>query len=91
MRTLRTSRQSAGRPTRRPRIPKGFVLVNLKGWEQAELRDLAKQCGVDLRTVFAWALTRTRESLVECAEIKRKTGIAPGAQFRFLAHNGGMN
>ena len=57
-----------------PKIPKGFVLVNLSTWEQEELRSLARECGIKLSDAFRWALFSTRQQLKEDAEIKRKTG-----------------
>jgi hypothetical protein len=64
-------------PGNAPKIPKGFVLVNLSTREQKELRDLARECRFDLRGALRNALFWLREDLKERAKFIRTTGEHP--------------
>ena len=62
-------------PGNAPKIPKGFVLVNLSTWEQKELRGLARECGIELRCALKYALFQMSQDLKEQVRIKRLTGL----------------
>jgi len=69
---------------RAPKIPRGYVLVNLSSWEQKDMRNLARECGYDLRSVLRWALNDIRSLLKAKVDIKQKTGMDYCAQARFF-------
>jgi hypothetical protein len=58
-----------------PKIPKGFVLVNLSENEQEEMRRLARECGAELRGVLRCALINVRFQLKQMVEQKKKAGL----------------
>ena len=58
-----------------PKIPKGFVMINLDAHSQQELRNLAKECGYELRNVLRWALFDIRQRLEEELKLRRRTGM----------------
>jgi|HubBroStandDraft_3_1064219.scaffolds.fasta_scaffold246221_2 hypothetical protein len=60
-----------------PKIPRGFVLINLSEWEKKELRDLARESGMELRTALKHALIDVRVELKDWARVKRLTGLKP--------------
>jgi hypothetical protein len=59
-----------------PKVPKAFFLVNLPQWEKDEMRRMARECGVQLRSVFRWAVSDVREHLKEMHRITKLTGLS---------------
>ena len=64
------------RPTQQPtqKIHKNFVMINLPADEQKVLREMARETGVDLKTVLREALLKLKADLHERARLKRLTG-----------------
>ena len=59
-----------------PKVPRGFILINLSGWDQDKLRSLAQENGVELRSVLRWAITQTRTLLDEKIQVAKLAGIS---------------
>ena len=74
-------------PKPAPKIPPGFFLLNLSKWQQDELRELAKECGVNLRTAINMGVISTQVKLRKEVEIARKMGIKPSECWRYLVSN----
>lgn len=70
-----------------PKVPRGFILVNLAKWREEKIRALAKEFGCDLRSVLGWAITTTWMDLEEKLKIARMVGISPRACWRFVEGN----
>ena len=53
-----------------PKIPRGFIMVNLSAREQKELRSLARQNGMDLRGLIRYAIgSQVRHELETAARV----------------------
>jgi hypothetical protein len=64
-------------PLREPPVVKrGFFLVNIAEYRQRELRSLARECGVSLRTVLGWSFTRAYARLKEKVRMARRLGVS---------------
>lgn len=66
-----------------PKVPRGFVLVNLAQWQQDEFRQLARECGVNLRDVLRWAIIHTRCKLKERIKLAETLGVHPRECWQF--------
>jgi hypothetical protein len=73
-----------------PDVPRGFILVNLAKWQQDDLRELARECGADLRGVLGWAITTVKMELREKIRIAKLLGVDPKACWR-LCHGDEKN
>lgn len=60
-----------------PKVSRGFVKVQLAQWAQDDLRDAARECGLDLRAVLRWAFFRVRQDLDEKIKLAKELGIHP--------------
>jgi len=73
-----------------PKIPKGFIMVNLSEQKKRELRDLALETGWELRGVLRIAVMNMYRELKEAARVQRITGWTYPQQcqnFRYKAHS----
>lgn len=73
-----------------PKVPRGFFLLCLAKWEQDELRDLARKCGLDLRSVIGYAIRQSKLDLLELERLKRQTGMEPHTAL-MMASGGNWN
>jgi hypothetical protein len=55
---------------------KGFFQINLAKREQSELRELARECGMELRLAIRHAIWRLRDYLKEEVRMNRLTGLS---------------
>jgi hypothetical protein len=60
-----------------PAVKPGFFLLNIARDRQRELRSLAQQCGVSLRTVLGWSFTRAYQRLKEKVRLANRLGVSP--------------
>lgn len=67
-----------------PKIPKGFVLINLSESEKRELQKLVRESGMELRGALRNALFYLRERAKNAARIKRLTGMNYQQQWDFF-------
>lgn len=58
-----------------PKIPKGYVMVNLTAWQQKEIQAMAREMRLELRGVLRGALVDMHSRLKEFVRIKRMTGL----------------
>ena len=70
-----------------PKVSRGFFLVNLAQWQKDELKVLARDCGVDVRCVIGWAISKTKMQLEEKTRIALLAGIHRSDCWRFIAGN----
>jgi hypothetical protein len=58
-------------------IRRGFILISLSEWEKKEMRDLARESGLNLRMALSHALLHEKAELKGWAHVKRMTGLNP--------------
>ncbi len=73
------------------KIPLGFVMVNLSTREQKEMKESARELGVELRTVLRNAIISAKCELRERVELRRKTGMDWREQFFFFENGARHN
>ena len=77
-------RQQNGVLKYKPKIPRGFVLVNMSTWQQEEMRALARESGQELRSVLRQALNDVLSRLKDHVCIQRITGLTPSDRCRLF-------
>lgn len=60
-----------------PKVPRGFILVNLSKDERDELRELARQCGYNLSGLIQSGIRLIKHSTKERVEHARLMGVHP--------------
>lgn len=60
-----------------PQVPRGFFLLNLANWQQNQLRRLARECKVPLRSVLNWGIAHAQTMLESKIKVARLLGVAP--------------
>jgi hypothetical protein len=73
------------------KTPRGFFMVNLGEAEQKEMRQLARQLGVEMRNMVRGALIDTKLELRERVRIQRLTDLGWSKQFAFFGRNSRTN
>lgn len=68
----------------RPKVPRGFFMVNLAKWEQDRLRALCREFGMELRTFLRYAIKSHELDLKEKLKIARELRIDPRETFTLL-------
>jgi hypothetical protein len=84
-------RQQNGVLKSKPKIPRGFVLVNLSTWQQEEMRNLARESGQQLRSVLRQSLTDVLSRLKDHVRVQRLTGLKPWDQRRLFYSGSSQN
>ena len=84
MKPLRQMSPAGAPKNQKPKIPKGFVLINLSATEEKQLRDLCRECEGQLRTVLKYAVRQVKGKLEEWVRIKRLTGFSLSEQTKFF-------
>ena len=77
-------RRGSRMPVSDPKIPKGFVMVNMREDEKKELARQAKNAGITLRAALKWALWNVRGHVAESARTRKITGMSPMEQSEFF-------
>jgi hypothetical protein len=73
------------------KTPRGFFMVNLGEAEQKEMRQLARQLGVEMRNMVRGALIDMKRELREQVRIQRLTGLGCSKQYAFFERNSRAN
>jgi hypothetical protein len=60
-----------------PSVPQSFFLVRLAEDEKRRLRELARECGMDLRRVMDWVVSSTQAKLQDRIKLARLVGVKP--------------
>lgn len=70
-----------------PKVPRGFFLVNVSKHNLAEMRECARQCGVELRSMMYWAVIHVKSELQNKIKLAEQLGVKPKDCWRYVSVN----